>query len=155
MSNQTSENPLWSRFNHDELIDQADTFKLDELPPIFPAFTIPALQDKPQNPILDTIKLSEKKAKDFTRSATSLPPELHIVAEDLLRPRLEAENQPKGVLWAKLDVHGNNSKVHRHPSVALSITNESCFRANCFHGTHCGQAIERVLLHLSCRKGIV
>ncbi|XP_006457353.1 hypothetical protein AGABI2DRAFT_79403 [Agaricus bisporus var. bisporus H97] len=113
MSNQTPENPLWSHFDHEELIDQGNDFKLNALPPIFPTFLVPVLPDKPQNPILDNIRLSEKqreRTKDFTRNIPSLPPELHIVADDLLRLRLEAENQPKGVLWDKLDVHGSNNK---------------------------------------------
>lgn len=123
MSNQTPENPLWSHFDHEELIDQGNDFKLNALPPIFPTFLVPVLPDKPQNPILDNIRLSEKqreRTKDFTRNIPSLPPELHIVADDLLRLRLEAENQPKGVLWDKLDVHGSNNKVHKPYSFAVS-----------------------------------
>jgi hypothetical protein len=151
MSSDTTENPLWPRLNHGELIDEAGNIKLDELPPIFPAFLIPPLHDKPQNPILDTIKLSEKKLKDFTRVTPSLPPELHIVSEDLLRLRLEAEIQPKGVSWDKLDMHDNHSKVHTYSPVCV-ITNKNCFRVNYFPGTRYGRAIERALLHLSFRK---
>jgi hypothetical protein len=52
--------------------------KMDELPQILPKFFIPPLADKPQNPIMDTLKLASQTS-DHHLSAL-LPPELAVIS---------------------------------------------------------------------------
>ncbi|EJF65129.1 hypothetical protein DICSQDRAFT_98693 [Dichomitus squalens LYAD-421 SS1] len=58
------------------------------LPGLPPRFFIPRLDDKPQNPIMDTLRLLRNKSQTepFPAPQTSkLPPELESLSEDLLR----------------------------------------------------------------------
>lgn len=60
------------------------------LPELLPRFFIPRLDDKPQNPIMDTLCILQKKPpRTFTSAPPllSLPPEivLHSESKDLLR----------------------------------------------------------------------
>lgn len=143
MAKQTMDSPLWFRLNHEDLTNQVDELKFNELPPIFPRFFIPSLQDKPQNPIIDNIKLSERNREtisDHPRMRQSLPPELHIITDDLVRLRLENEHGlPEGdSIWDKLDVHGNPPKVYALRFIASvklsrfpgSVTFLGCTTAN-------------------------
>ncbi|KAM5533317.1 hypothetical protein V8D89_012991 [Ganoderma adspersum] len=58
------------------------------LPELPPRFFIPHLDDKPQNPIMDTLRIFQKKPHNLLTpapSAPSLPPELALLSEDLLK----------------------------------------------------------------------
>jgi hypothetical protein len=120
------QSPLWFRLNHDDLANGVDEPGFRELPPLLSRFVVPSLQDKPQNPIVEHVRLTEKNrepVKEFTNIRPSLPPELHIITDDLVRFRLENENQQQGhSIWDKLDVHGNNRKVYAlHSSSASQL----------------------------------
>ncbi|KAI1796462.1 Spc98 family-domain-containing protein, partial [Ganoderma leucocontextum] len=58
------------------------------LPELPPNFFIPRLDDKPQNPIMDTLRILQKKPHSISTSAPpapSLPPELALLSGDLLK----------------------------------------------------------------------
>ncbi|KAK0476674.1 gamma-tubulin complex, DGRIP91/SPC98 component protein [Armillaria novae-zelandiae] len=77
-----------------------EAFLQDTLPPVFPGFFIPRLSDKPQNPILDTLKRDHDD--DAAIRTQNLPPEVVIVAADFSALRLESEPLSNDdSLWAK------------------------------------------------------
>ncbi|KAF9448213.1 gamma-tubulin complex, DGRIP91/SPC98 component protein [Macrolepiota fuliginosa MF-IS2] len=115
MAKRALDSPIWFRLNHDDLKNKVDGLEFNELPAVFPRFFVPSLQDKPQNPIIDSIKLSERNREpvnDCSKERHSLPPELHIITDDLVRLRLGDEGQAmkEGSVWEKLDVHSSNRK---------------------------------------------
>ena len=58
---------------------------LDPLPVLNPHFFIPRLEDKPQNPIMDTLRIMQNRLHDHPPPPTFvLPPELHALSEDTL-----------------------------------------------------------------------
>ena len=61
---------------------------MDDLPPILPKFFVPHLTDKPQNPIMDTLKVSSKTLQPH------LPPEVAIISSisDLSLPPRRKDN---------------------------------------------------------------
>ncbi|KAJ3560581.1 hypothetical protein NP233_g10743 [Leucocoprinus birnbaumii] len=128
MAQQPLQSPLWFRLNHDDLAKDMDELTFRELPPLFPLFSVPSLQDKPQNPIVERLKLSEKNseaAKELT-VRVSLPPELHIITEDLARLQLgDEKHQSDESIWEKLDVHGNNRKNRLLSWDALQPNNQT------------------------------
>lgn len=96
----------------------------DALPPVFPGFFIPRLPDKPQNPILDTLK--REHDDDAAIKTQNLPPEVVIMAADVSALRLESEHLSNDdSLWAKAltQVAGTTVRVldasmkvpHGHP----------------------------------------
>ena len=56
-----------------------DSARVDHLPPILPKFFVPRLIDKPQNPILDTLKESPSNL----RVHHDLPPEVTVILATL------------------------------------------------------------------------
>ncbi|KAK0505031.1 gamma-tubulin complex, DGRIP91/SPC98 component protein, partial [Armillaria luteobubalina] len=78
-----------------------EAFLQDALPPVFPGFFIPRLPDKPQNPILDTLKREHNDDAAAIRTQ-NLPPEVVIMAADLSALCLESEHfSNDDSLWAK------------------------------------------------------
>ena len=58
------------------------------VPALPPSFFVPRLDDKPQNPIMDTLRLLRSKPHPAPLPAPpthSLPPELELLSEDLLK----------------------------------------------------------------------
>ncbi|KAF5351850.1 hypothetical protein D9756_007722 [Leucocoprinus leucothites] len=114
LDRRTLQSPLWFRLNNDDLANSVDELSFKELPPLLPHFFVPSLQDKPQNPIVERLGLPGKNRetkKDPTTVRTSLPPELHIITDDLVNVKLgNADQQPEDSIWHKLDVHGNSRK---------------------------------------------
>ncbi|RDB16899.1 Gamma-tubulin complex component 3 [Hypsizygus marmoreus] len=85
---------------------------ITDLPSIAPRFFVPPLPDKPQNPIMDTIRLASAH-KDRTSMLPILPPELNLLTlqredEQLPRPRKAGYN-----LWTDAITRniGNRSKA--------------------------------------------
>lgn len=114
MAKPSMDSPLWFRLNHDDLTNQVDGLKFNELPPVLPHFFVPTLQDKPQNPILDNIKLSQKNrepTKDY-KPKPFLPPELRVITDDLIHLGPENEDHRVDFVWDKPEVYGNSRKVH-------------------------------------------
>ncbi|KAK0213089.1 gamma-tubulin complex, DGRIP91/SPC98 component protein [Desarmillaria ectypa] len=78
-----------------------EAFLQDTLPSIFPGFFIPRLADKPQNPILDTLK-REHDDNATTRTQNFKPHEIAIVAADFSALHLVPEPwKDDDSLWAK------------------------------------------------------
>lgn len=89
-----------------------ETFPQDTLPPVFPGFFIPRLADKPQNPILDTLK--REHDDDAAIRTQNLPPEVVIMAADFSALRLVPEHlSDDDSLWAKalIQVAGTTVRV--------------------------------------------
>lgn len=68
------------------------------LPEILPRFYIPALQDKPQNPIVDGLKFLSFKPSSF-HPASQLPPELAVIIQDT--GSIRATEELSEALWVK------------------------------------------------------
>ncbi|KXN90824.1 hypothetical protein AN958_03478 [Leucoagaricus sp. SymC.cos] len=127
MAKQPLGSPLWFRLNHDDLATHMDELKFNELSPLLPHFFIPTLQDRPQNPIVEHLKLSAKNqeaTQNASRIGPSLPPELPLITDDLIHLRLENEDKLlEGSIWNRLDVHGTNRKSRILSWDALRPTN--------------------------------
>lgn len=89
---------------------------LESLPYFVPHFTVPALENKPQNPILDTLNLEHVNSRLPKRffHPEQLPEELvlltldnHVVPEETLHTRTEK-------LW--------NNALHRELGVKVRIS---------------------------------
>ena len=136
MAKHRLQGPPWFCLNPEDLIDNVDELGFEELPPLLPCFSVPSLQDKPQNPIVERLNTREK-AKGSNTSGKLLPSELDGITADLTR--LETKNeQPDLSVWGKLDL--DSHKVHSpilQPRTCLSPS-----RGNSFPGMHCGQLIK-------------
>ncbi|KAI0769320.1 Spc98 family-domain-containing protein [Trametes elegans] len=71
------------------------------LPDLPPQFFIPRLADKPQNPIMDTIKLmrSPEPLQTIQSISMRLPLELALLSEDVARFASEKQVQPLDNIW--------------------------------------------------------
>lgn len=80
--------------------DEFSSSPMESLPPISPHFFVPRLCEKPQNPIMDTLKLSSTHS--FTLSKPALLPELSILVADtcghLLFPR---DTKSEDAIWTE------------------------------------------------------
>lgn len=139
MAKHRLQGPLWFCLNHEDLINNVDELGSGELPPLLPCFSVPSLQDKPQNPIVERLNTREK-AKGSNTSGKLLPSELDSITADLTR--LETKNeQPDLSVWGKLDL--DNHKVH--PPILEPRTCLSPSRGNSFPGMHYDQLIKYAL----------
>ncbi|PBK95606.1 hypothetical protein ARMGADRAFT_1053187 [Armillaria gallica] len=89
-----------------------ETFPQDTLPSVFPGFFIPRLADKPQNPILDTLK--REHDDDAAIRTQNLPPEVVIMAAEFGALRLAPEHlSDDDSLWAKalIQVAGTTTRI--------------------------------------------
>ena len=72
------------------------------LPEIPPQFFIPRLEDKPQNPIMDTLQLMYRRAdeqKPPSYSPSLLPPELNLLSEEISKFEQEKRVQRLDAIW--------------------------------------------------------
>lgn len=76
-----------------------ESIALQELLPLFPRFNVPRLPDKPQNPILETLRLSRDSARKNGRSSLSPLPENIKVAEDSARSSSAGVVTPDEDVW--------------------------------------------------------
>jgi len=89
------------------LDDNAAHPTMDDLPPILPKFFVPRLIDSPQNPIMDTLRLSSKNLQ------AHLPPEISIISAVPDLPRtLRRTNNP----WLEAVTRNSGSRVRLNPS---------------------------------------
>jgi len=138
MAEHRLQNPPWFCLNHEDLIDNVDGLGFEELPPLLPRFSVPSLQDKPQNPIVERLNIREKEKGSTTSEL--LPSKIDVITADCTR--LETKNeQPDLSVWSKLNL--DSHKVHS--SVLKPRTRSSSSRGNSFPGMHCGQSIEYAL----------
>ncbi|KAK0455463.1 gamma-tubulin complex, DGRIP91/SPC98 component protein [Desarmillaria tabescens] len=94
------------------LVEDEDSLQ-DTLPPVLPGFFIPRLADKPQNPILDTLK-REHDDNASTRTQNLEPPEIAIMAADFSALRLVSEPlEDDDSLWinALVQVTGVTTRI--------------------------------------------
>jgi hypothetical protein len=123
MANKTRDKTSWSHLNPNDFGTRVDELEFSGLPPILPCFFVPSLLDKPQNPIVENIKLSEKNrepAKDFSTIRSTLPLDLPIITENLVPSGPDNKDQPKDPIWNKLDLHWHSRKVralYQYPSL--------------------------------------
>jgi len=139
MAKHRSQSTPWFCLNHEGLIENVDELGFEELPPLLPRFSVPSLQDKPQNPIVERLNTREK-AKVSNTSGKLLPSELDGITADLMRLETKDEQRDLSV-WGKLDL--DSRKVHSfilEPRTRLSPS-----RGNSFPGMHCGQLIKCAL----------
>ena len=61
MAKHRLQGPPWFCLNPEDLIDNVDELGFEELPPLLPCFSVPSLQDKPQNPIVERLNTREKE----------------------------------------------------------------------------------------------
>ncbi|PIL34214.1 hypothetical protein GSI_03925 [Ganoderma sinense ZZ0214-1] len=85
------------------------------LPELPPRFFVPRLDDKPQNPIMDTLRILQKKPHSSSTStplAPSLPPELALLSGELLKVAQASQIRLEDI-WqsAALHKHGNTNHV--------------------------------------------
>ena len=65
-----------------------------ELPPIFPTFSVPKLADKPQDPIMDTLRFTQS-AQRHLADPQLLPPEVIALTDLWLSDSAKTQN-----IWA-------------------------------------------------------
>lgn len=84
----------------------------DELQPIHPHFFVPRLSEKPQDPIMDTLKLRAHQRSTDRLSAPPLPLELLALA-DLMLPPIQDEDTPN-LFWNRAFNSHTHAQVRRH-----------------------------------------
>jgi hypothetical protein len=77
--------------------EDASFQSVDGLESIFPRFFVAPLQDKPQNPIMDTLRVLSAKHRAYP----VLPPELRVVTEDVVEPISDVWVQARSRLGIK------------------------------------------------------
>ena len=74
------------------------------MPQLRPHFFVPRLEDKPQNPIMDTLRLwrNRSRPQEWTqeKSSSALPPELRLLSEDVLQLEYARKNQMQ-TIWTQ------------------------------------------------------
>ena len=81
------------------------SLNLDKLPPLRIAFRIPRLEEKPQNPILETIKDRQKTAIHV------LPKELVLLSNRISEALVTQENEEEEDIWTRASKLGSVYKV--------------------------------------------
>lgn len=74
----------------------AEGLRAEDLPEVGPRFHVPSLVDKPQNPIMDTLKLLQDL--NLPQRALTLPKELEILTTDICAS-LQRDSDTEGSLW--------------------------------------------------------
>lgn len=77
------------------LVDDDLSRHTDDLPQILPRFFIPRLQEKPQDPIMDTLRME----LDSGASQSEPPPVLLNMAEVNVQERSQGSPEEEGVLF--------------------------------------------------------
>lgn len=96
-----------------------ENIALQELLPVFPRFHVPRLPDKPQNPIIETLRLSRTSARKNGGSSLSPLRENNKVAED------SARSSPVGVATPDEDVW--QDVIHRSvPGLVRRLSLQLC-----------------------------
>ncbi|KAI0674988.1 Spc98 family-domain-containing protein [Trametes maxima] len=120
----------------EELIDifENATSLHRSLPELPPQFFIPRLSDKPQNPIMDTLRLirGAQPPKPAESMSLRLPLELELLSEDVARFADERQVRLEN-LWqmAATEKHGRKNQVLSwdalRPSYSMSVATQSPF----------------------------
>ncbi|RPD78227.1 hypothetical protein L226DRAFT_558242 [Lentinus tigrinus ALCF2SS1-7] len=98
------------------VLDTGDTDPMiHALPELRPHFFIPRLEDKPQNPIMDTLRLWQNRSRpqDVCMERTpTLPPELQLLSEDVLKFE-QAKRSELESIWTRAVSrrHGSMNQV--------------------------------------------
>ncbi|TFK94615.1 hypothetical protein K466DRAFT_476152 [Polyporus arcularius HHB13444] len=85
-----------------EDIDDADP-TMCSLPELRPQFFIPRLEEKPQNPIMDTLRLWKNRSRlqvDLVAQSHMLPPELQLLSEDVIKFEQAKRDQLESI-WTR------------------------------------------------------
>ncbi|KAI0702946.1 Spc98 family-domain-containing protein [Cerioporus squamosus] len=85
------------------------------LPELRPQFFIPRLEEKPQNPIMDTLRFWQNRSRpqdNYMEQSRILPPELQLLSEDVLKFE-QAKKDHLESIWtrAALRRHGSMNQV--------------------------------------------
>lgn len=109
---------MWDTSDFDYDFSSPFEVSLENLPQFLPRFSIPTLENKPQNPIMDTLKLEKMNAEMPKRhfQPELLPPELALFTLDTDRSAQE-EKSRTGIeeLW--------NNAVNRELGVQVCSSN--------------------------------
>lgn len=120
---------MWDSFRSNRQSDSDNGFHipptLDDLPRIMPYFFVPPLEDKPQNPIMESLKLESMNMNVPPRTFhPQLPQELMALTLDVVHAR-EDETSSKSVeeLWRNAATRKLGVKVS-DPSLSTRIAIE-------------------------------
>ena len=109
------------------------------LPELPPRFFIPRLDDRPQNPIMDTLRILQKKPHNSfipAPAAPSLPSELALLSEDLLKAAQVGKSNLEDI-WRSAVQHRHGHMVSSSCTrVATCYKDVGSFRIVSFHGMH-------------------
>jgi hypothetical protein len=113
---------------------------MDDLPPILPKFFVPRLEDKPQNPIMDTLRLSSENIQSH------MPRELAIIStiSDPPRPPRRTNN-----LWLEAMSHNSGIRVHMFIVSNHALFDSMIPRAKHYRGIDSGHPILLFRLQLA------
>lgn len=77
---------------------------LDELPRISPFFFVPPLENKPQNPIMENLKLEKvnMNIRPMPLPPKQLPEELEALTLDFITREIKKDKLPIGDLWGNV-----------------------------------------------------
>lgn len=127
------------------------------LPELPPRFFIPRLDDKPQNPIMDTLRILQKNSHSTFNSAPpppTLPPELVLLSGDLLKVAQARQSNLEDI-WqsALLHRHGHTvSNFYSHAATCYKYV-DTLARIMSFHGMRSAHPLTRTrILPLSSRN---
>lgn len=85
------------------------------LPELRPQFFIPRLEEKPQNPIMDTLRFWQHRSQlqdDFMAQTRVLPQELRLLSEDVLKFEQAKRDQLESI-WSQAVSRRHGSMVRR------------------------------------------
>ncbi len=105
-----------------EDLDDADP-TMCSLPELRPQFFIPRLEEKPQNPIMDTLRLWKNRSRlqvDLVAQSYMLPPELQLLSEDVIKFEQAKRDQLESI-WTRAVSRRHGSMVRR-PTYARHLS---------------------------------
>jgi hypothetical protein len=95
-------------FSHPPTLeDDMTSSTMDDLPKIGPRFFVPRLTEKPQDPIMDTLKLAN--SKETHMNTRPIPLELAILTVDMDHPPSHPKN--KNNIWTDAVTRNHASQV--------------------------------------------
>lgn len=93
-------------------MDDLEGLRVEALPEIGPRFHVPALADKPHNPIMDTMRLFEERSS--MPGSAVLPQELRLLTEDICAG-LQRGLDINSSLWWTQAIRDDVNTVRRRP----------------------------------------